>query len=152
MTTADLDTHYKDLGEIVNDSDIVAEVKIKDNAVKKEYEGATFITNQVEIKDIVVGDSSLKGKEITLLELGFSENDSNISKNNTKYLLFLTKYEGPIIEDGYVVTGVYQGKFKVNNDDSLDYVGNLFNGVEYFQKDFKKLKLGNAKEKIKSVK
>jgi hypothetical protein len=152
MSSADLETHYETLDSIINDADLIAEVKVKEKATKKDYNSATFMINQVQIKEVIIGDSTLKGKEINLLELGFDESDLNIVKNNKKYLIFLTKYEGPITDDAYVVTGVYQGKFKINTDESLEYAGELFNGVEFFQKDFKNMKLSEAKEKIKKNK
>lgn len=152
VTVAEIEDHYKSLNQIVNDSDLVAEVKVTGDGDDITYKHASFVTHQLKIRDVVVGNDALENQSIKLLEIGLSPSDLNIVKSNSKYLLFLKKYEGPILDNAYVVTGVYQGKFKINNED-LKYSGTLVQGVDYFQSKFvKEHKVNVAKQKIKEEK
>lgn len=48
------------------------------------------------------------------------ETDTTL-KRNEDAILFLTEYEGPILENTkkYVVSGVYEGKFRLKEDNSI---------------------------------
>lgn len=64
-----------------------------------------------------------KNGTITLLQNDIYEVDPTVKKGE-KVLLFLKKYEGPVIENAYRIVGLYQGHFKVNNEGNLVTVGN----------------------------
>ncbi|WLD93617.1 hypothetical protein [Alkalihalobacillus sp. AL-G] len=153
VTIAYVETHYKTLESIVKDSVLVAEVQVSGEAKQIDYKGATFIIHDLNVKDVIVGNQDLKNKTIKLMEVGLSPKDLNVINDKKKYLVFLTRYEGPVTDDTYIITGVYQGKFKVNSDGSLKYSGQDVDGVTYFQEEFtKKNKLKDAKVKIKEIK
>lgn len=153
VTMANVETVYESLDSITADSDLVAEVSINSDAKQIDYQGAVFVTHELKVKDVIVGEQNLKNETIKLLEVGLSPQDLNIVKNNSKYVVFLKKYEGPVTDNAYVVTGVYQGKFKVNQDESLEYSGTAVDGVNLFQGELvKKNKLKDFKVKIKKAK
>lgn len=149
--TADL-IQYETFDELINNSQLVAEVKIKDEPELVDYAGATFTLNNIIVKDVIIGDTSLKNNEITLLELGnYNNNDLSLTKSNKNYILFLKKYEGSVTnKDAYTVVGLYQGKFEIDKNNKLKYVGDYFNGIKYFQDDLNNLTLEEAKEILRN--
>ena len=60
-STASLEDHYKTLEEITGDSQLIVEVKVKDNPESIEYGHGTFTTNSLYIKDVIKGDGTLLG-------------------------------------------------------------------------------------------
>lgn len=120
----------KDLKE--NSFDMVeVNVKSTESVMYKEL-GVTISTVKVK--------SSLKGKfksgeQIRIIETGgkykYTGNDSKIKhdqlieqvcdgipvmESSERYILFINKYEGEVTKNAYKILGVYQGKFKVDND------------------------------------
>lgn len=69
--------------------------------------------NDFIVNNVKAGDSSLKGTHVKVLELGFISM-TIIDPKQKNYLLFLKKYEGPVSNDAYVISGVYQGKLKID--------------------------------------
>lgn len=153
VTLAEVEEHYKSLESLVYDSTLVAVVKAKDEPEEISYKGATFITNQLDVKEVILGDENLEQQNIKLLEIGMGPTDLNVVNGPDKFLLFLEKYEGPVTDNAYSVNGVYQGKFRVKKDGSLEYGGKSVQGVNYFQDDFaNNYKLSGAKKKINEAK
>ncbi|WP_169091583.1 hypothetical protein [Paenibacillus sp. PL91] len=101
------------------------------------YEIVVNSSNSFEFKDIV---STLSNSKVTkvykgnntpgvkILETGgiledieYQFDDSPVLKAGDKAIVFLKKYEGPIIEaqGGFVVSGVFQGKFDIDKTTGL---------------------------------
>lgn len=73
---------YTSLDEILQDSQIVVEVKLTEKSEEIAYEGANFILSQVQIIDVVKGDPSYKDREIKIFEVKSFNIDSH---NNIMY-------------------------------------------------------------------
>lgn len=130
----DVEKTYTSLGEIVNDSTLIAEVELEDQAESINFGESEFTLSKVNVNKIFKGDSELENTTINLLELSFL--DIKIDKGNGKFLLFLKPYEGPITSSAFVVTGVYQGRFKYNDEGNITYDAEKYGGVNKFQIDF----------------
>ena len=59
-------------------------------------------------------DDLEKGDTITLLQT-YVEEDPIVEKND-EVLLYLKKYDGPVIKDAYRIVGLMQGHFKLDKD------------------------------------
>jgi len=132
--TLDVENAYDSLEEISNHSTLIAEVKLGKSSETINFENHDFSKTNLTIKEVYKGDPKLKNSTIDIIELG----SINITKDkgNGKFLLFLRPYEGPITTDSYIVTGVYQGKFKIDDNGDLIYDADKFNGINRFQKEF----------------
>lgn len=140
---------YETLETLIGESKLVVAVKVKDEAEVMNYENATFTKNQVEIQDVILGGGQLKGTNVEVLELGdISKGDKAVLQPGKEYLLFLQTYEGPVTSDAYVVTGVYQGKFELTDENKLVF---NFKPAHSYHKELADLTLDEAKEKIKQV-
>lgn len=142
-----IDEYYKNLEDLVESSDLIVEVKSKDDPQDFVFKNAHFTTNLVNVKEVVKGDVTLENQDIKLLQF------SNIAiENNKKFLLFLKQYVGPVTENAYIVSGVYQGRFEISNDSDLKYSAAEQGGEIFFQEEFIELPLKEAKIKIKKIK
>lgn len=128
----DLAEIYEDLGELAGDSPLIAEVVLSGQSEKVAYEGADFILNGAKISDVVKGDASYKDQEIKILEV--EAFNMNLTKTTDRFILFLDKYDGPVTNDeAYVITGVYQGKYGIDENDNVLYDAGEHNGEVTFQ-------------------
>ncbi|TVX89571.1 hypothetical protein [Paenibacillus agilis] len=124
-----LDTHYKSLEELAYDADLVAEIEVNANNHNISYIDPTFKTIEVKINNVLKGDSKIKSQAIRILEIA-----STVSENaNKKNIVFLDKYEGPLADDVYVIVGVYQGMFKLDEANQVVYDADKYEGVKHFQ-------------------
>lgn len=117
---------YETISEIENDSSIIVNATVKENE-SFMYKDVPFTKSVLTINEVYKGDIQ-KGDSINLLETGgvidnveYTVETDTTLKSNEDAILFLTEYEGPILEDTkkYVVSGVYQGKFRMNEDNSI---------------------------------
>ncbi|KWX79617.1 hypothetical protein [Paenibacillus jilunlii] len=115
----DLAVNYNTVTELTYDSESINEIKV---AEKKsfEYKGVVFTVSKANIAKTYKGD--LEGS-VNILETGGNYNnteylfdDASVLKPGDKAVVYLKKYEGPIIEaqGAYVISGVYQGKFNID--------------------------------------
>lgn len=149
---------YETLEELTNSSDIVAEIVPGDSKQLIEYKNAKFTLIDTKIKDIFVGNSSLNNSTIKVLELGdYQVGDTQLVQSGERYLIFLRKYVGSVTsEEAYVPVGVYQGKLKIIDDQTLVFEGggdideNQKRNV--FQQELASSGLIEAVEKIKASK
>jgi hypothetical protein len=114
---------HDNVDDLKTDAELIVEIGVKDTETII-FSDVPFTLSSVKVKISYKGLSP--NKEITILETGgeineetftFSHNDP--LKKGQKALLFLKKYNGPITEDSYVVLGVFQGKFKIKEDNFL---------------------------------
>jgi YHS domain-containing protein len=101
--------------------------QVENNSEEFEYKGVTFYKSQVKIKDIFRDNEQVLSKngKVTLLQNDIGDIDPLVKKNE-KVLLFLKKYEGPVIEDAYRLVGLYQGQYKVGKDGTIAPVGGKY--------------------------
>lgn len=116
---------FNTINELAESSPVVVVGQIKNNGKPFEYSSATFFEFQVQVKSIYRDTEGVltKNGTITLLQNDIDEVDPLVKKGE-KVLLFLTKYEGPVIENAYRIVGLYQGHFKIDNSGNLITVGN----------------------------
>lgn len=142
----DLANTYPSLTELSGDSTLIAEVNINGKTEDISYEGANFVINMAEVVDVIKGDPSLKGSNINILEVkSFS---INRTKTTDHFILFFQKYEGPVTDDAYVITGVYQGKYNINENNTISYDADKYNGEVTFQKTVNQLTVEEFKKEI----
>lgn len=116
---------FKNIEELAKHSPIVIVGQIKSDSKSFEYSSATFFESQIQVKNIYRDTKAnlTKNQNITLLQNDINEVDP-IVKKGEKVLLFLKKYDGPVIKNAYRIVGLYQGHFKVDNSGKLVTVGN----------------------------
>ncbi|MBO0588358.1 MULTISPECIES: hypothetical protein [unclassified Sporosarcina] len=103
-------------------------ITAKGSGVSEEfmYKDLSFYKTRVKMNDIFRDEFNNLDKD---LEITILQNDGDMDpkiQNNETVLLFLEKYEGPIIEDAYVIIGMKQGQFKYNNDGTIMSKANDF--------------------------
>jgi len=106
---------YTTFDELEQESYMIVEI---DNIQKQEiinYGGIDFIISEVNLNRSIKNNESVEN--IKILQTNVAEDP--ILVNNQKYLLFLDEYEGPVASDVYVILGMYQGQFKIINDNLI---------------------------------
>lgn len=114
----ELKVHYQadNVDQLANDSQAIIVGTPTTNRKEILYDGVNFIATDVKVVNQIKSDTNL-GDTITLLQT-VADEDPDIRENG-KSLLFLEKYEGPIIKNAYVCKGLYQGQYKVKDNDAV---------------------------------
>lgn len=114
--SAQLTEHYYSLDELAEATPTVVSGKLDGKSEKIEYKGITFIKSEIKLKEVYRDyfDDLEKGDTITLLQT-YVEEDPIVEKND-EVLLYLKKYDGPVIKDAYRIVGLMQGHFKLDKD------------------------------------
>lgn len=109
---------YHHVQELYQDADVVAEIEVK-NSKSINYSGVVFTVSETHVTQVYEGSV----QTLTILETGGKQGEIDYTMNGNyvlqpgdRAIVFLEKYTGPIIDDAYVILGVYQGKFKVEAD------------------------------------
>lgn len=112
---------FTNVEALKNKSEIIAEVQIKD-ADSFHYETMTFTLSEGVVKKVYKGELNKKDT-IHILETGgrngleeYTFEGNKVFEEGDKAIVFLEKYEGPVAPDAYVIKGVYQGKFKIKDE------------------------------------
>lgn len=115
-----VDHAYASVDEMKKDAELIVEATTLSQETIR-YEGVLFTASTVQVEKVLNGE--LKQEEITVLETGgfdgknhLTMEDNRVMEPSDRYILFLEKYEGSVIDNAYVITGAYQGRFKVNGD------------------------------------
>lgn len=113
-STADVKlSYYADsIDSLANDSQAILVGTATNKSQEITFEGVEFVTTEIKVDDVVKADNEI-GKTITLLQTKVEEDP--IIEKGTQTLLFLDKYEGPIVEIAYVTKGLYQGQYKIKD-------------------------------------
>ena len=94
------------------------------------YKEMSFAMTEVKINQSIRGADSLQ--TISILQTKSAE-DPYLEKGK-EVLLFLTKYDGPIVDkDAYVINGLYNGQFKIEGDS----IKNVLSTEEYLMSSSK---------------
>lgn len=112
--------------QLVEDSQVIIDCISSEKSEVIVYNEVEFIVTEMKIKDVIKGENLKKGDTITILQTNSYE-DPTVQKDKEK-ILFIEKYEGPIVEDAYVCVGLYQGQFDLE-DDKMIPVYNIENGL-----------------------
>jgi hypothetical protein len=146
-----LETYFTSMDELTNSAKAIVEVDITDQQETIEYGGIVFTVSTAKVITSLKG-SATPGTDIRVLETGgmmadgqeFKFNGIPVAKKNEKLFLFLDEYKGPIVQGAYVPIGVYQGKFKVKDDEVIQQAPS-----EEKLKDYKPMKKDEFKIKMK---
>lgn len=112
----DLVESFDDLNGLAGSSPVVITAKIDKESEKFTYGELTFLKTKIKIKD-VYRDEDIeleKNDEIILLQNDIGELDPKVMQNE-EVLLFIKKYEGPVIQNAYRIVGLVQGHFKLKD-------------------------------------
>lgn len=139
-------TGYNSLEEIYERSEIVAEVELTGESKEVIDQSVSFTLSEVLIKDVLVGDADIINENINILEL----TQINMAKyeDGKNFILFLHPYNGDTFENSYFISGVYQGKFKLDRKNNLIYDAGQYGGHLTFQRDLNELSIGDFKNKL----
>lgn len=146
-----LETHFTSIDDLTAVAKTIVEVDILDQQDTIEYGGVVFTVSTAKVISSIKGNAA-EGINIKVLETGgmmaegqeFKFNGIPVAKKNEKLFLFLDEYKGPIVQGAYVPIGVYQGKFKVIDDEVIQQAP-----TEEKLKDYKPLKMEEFKTKMK---
>lgn len=106
---------YDNIDILAESTPTVIKCKVSGSNMKFAYDNMNFIKTQVDVKSIYRDNYNLKvGDKITILQSDIDE-DPTMSKNDD-LVLFIEKYEGPIISDAYVIKGCMQGHFNIKGN------------------------------------
>jgi len=119
---------FQDLEE---ESTLIILAEKTGNSMNKEVEFLNFTITEVKVAKVLKGDPSLLGKTVNILE--YAPVSMTTFDKEKRYVLFLYPHNGKIVENGYWITGVYQGKFKLDKNDKLLYDAHKYGGVITFQ-------------------
>lgn len=112
MGEAKLTYMAENVDELISESSLIVEGVATEKQNEIIYQTVSFVTTNIKIKEVIKG--SLNGKEITLLQTKIIEDP--LVKKGGHVLLFLEKYDGPIIKDAYVCKGLYQGNYNIDDN------------------------------------
>jgi len=142
----DLANSYASLEELTADSKLIVEADLTHDVSQLNYKGANFAITEVLIKDVIKGESSLNNQTVSILEL--EQFNLQATRQSDRHVLFLDKYIGPVTEDAYVITGVYQGKFSINAQGLIHYDALDYNGLVTFQNKLEQLDVRSLKKAV----
>ncbi|CAM4494746.1 outer membrane murein-binding lipoprotein Lpp [Paenibacillus endophyticus] len=146
-SSSDLADIYSSLDVLKADSEFVAEITLT-GAFKAlpEYEGANFSLTEVKVQEVIKGDERYNGQVISLI--GFAPLIT--TEKSDRFVLFLHRYEGPVLsEEAFVVSGVFQGKFRIDDKDKIHYDNHDYLETAAFYKELDGMSLGSFKSLIK---
>jgi hypothetical protein len=119
--SGDITVSYNNPTELFNASDLILEIDISQNKFFT-YQEVPFTLSIAKVTKVYKGAIDKKDS-IKILETGGIINNTEyyfegnpVLKEKEKALVYLVKYDGPINDDCYVIRGVYQGKFKKENN------------------------------------
>ena len=90
---------------------IIGEVKGKKDAIKENK--VSYKVSEVEISEILKGNTLFDNETLQIMQMSVSQDP--VVKEGEKVLLFLEKYKGASVENGYVCVGLGQGYYKIKD-------------------------------------
>ena len=111
-TAASVEELYTDITQLASDSDLIAVAEFSGGSEEVTYKAASFKLRELEVTDVVAGDEEMENQTVTLI---------GYVPAKGKYLLFLGNHN-TIVEDAYIIKGVYQGVFQITNGGNLEYL------------------------------
>lgn len=137
---------YNSLEEIYERSEVVAEVELTRKSKEVIHQEASFTLSEVLVKDVLVGDTDIVNENINILEL--TQINMAEYEDGKNFILFLNPYNGDTFENSYFISGVYQGKFKLDHNKNIIYDADQHGGHLTFQRDLNELPIGDFKSKL----
>ncbi|CAM2773777.1 hypothetical protein PASE110613_00100 [Paenibacillus sediminis] len=119
ITHFDLTESFDSIESLEQSASLIANVKV--NSSKSfTYGNVVFTLSNVSVNKAYKGEAD---KTINILETGgigedglyYTVEGNDVLLKNQQAIVYLEKYDGPIAENAYVIKGVYEGKFKIQN-------------------------------------
>lgn len=111
MPSLKMSDDFSTYEDLVDHSPIVVMATVTSGNKEFDYAEMTFAITEVEIIDHVRGNESAKTLQILQTR---SEEDPYLKKG-TQVLLFLSEYNGPIAQNVYVINGLYNGQYVIDD-------------------------------------
>ncbi|OWA33372.1 hypothetical protein B9G55_22120 [Saccharibacillus sp. O16] len=147
--TMDLAEHFKTLDSLSNNAQLIAEVTLDEQTEKVAYEGADFLLSSATVTDVISGDPNYLNQKINILDV--ESYNIQLTKESDRFILFMDKYEGPVVsEEAFVTKGVYQGRYNINENNEVEYDAGDYKGITTFQDDIQKMNVDSFKQLIES--
>ncbi|WP_400162059.1 hypothetical protein ACAF76_017025 [Brevibacillus sp. TJ4] len=103
------------MDELSASSPFVISGSVADDTESIVYNDVTFHITKITINKLYRGmDSVSEGDTITLLQTDILEDP--LVEERKELILFLKKYQGPVIDNAYRIVGLKQGHFTLNSD------------------------------------
>ncbi|MBG9944404.1 hypothetical protein ABE237_17115 [Brevibacillus formosus] len=107
---------FDSIKKLNESAEVIAEVEINESE-SFQYKSVVFTLSDAKVKQVHKGDVEPENV-IKILETGgykdgtaYTFEGNEVFETGEKAYVYLEKYEGPVVEDAYVIKGVYQGKF-----------------------------------------
>ena len=117
--------------DLEEDSALIILAEKTGNSMIREQDILRFVITEVKVAKVLKGDPSLFGQTVNILE--YAPMSMTTHDKEKRYVLFLYPHDGKIVDNGYWITGVYQGKFKLDQNGKLLYDAHQYGGVITFQ-------------------
>ncbi|WP_214694846.1 hypothetical protein [Exiguobacterium sp. s160] len=114
---------FRHIDDLATRSPVVIVGKVSSHPRSFEYHSVTFFESDIHVQRVYrdVSHELKQTDTITLLQNDMEED--RLVRQGENVLLYLQKYEGPVIESAYRIVGLQQGHFKVNRAGTLTSVG-----------------------------
>jgi hypothetical protein len=158
-----LSERYNSIKELKTEAFDMVEVDVKSNE-SVLYHELGFTISTVEIISSLNGNFE-QGQQIRIVQTGgryeYTGKNPKIPKGQViettmmgipvmapseKYFLFIKKYEGEVTNDAYRILGLFQGKFKIKDNDVIQNAPE-----EYKIKDYTKETIDKFKKIVKEI-
>lgn len=106
-----IEERYESIEHLTESSSLIVEGIVVSRGKVFDYEGVEFIKTEFDITNFIRKPDGFQENTIIILQTNSAEDMDPRIKKHRDYVLFLRKYEGPVIDDAYVIVGLLQGQF-----------------------------------------
>lgn len=114
---------FRHIDDLATSSPIVIVGKVRSAPKPFTHQSVTFFESHIQVQRVYrdVNGQLKSADTITLLQNDMEEDP--LVKRDETVLLYLQRYEGPVMENAYRIVGLQLGHFKVNRTGTLTSVG-----------------------------
>lgn len=114
---------FQHIDDLATSSPIVIVGKVRSAPKPFTHQSVTFFESHIQVQRVYrdVNGQLKSADTITLLQNDMEEDP--LVKRDETVLLYLQRYEGPVMENAYRIVGLQLGHFKVNRTGTLTSVG-----------------------------
>jgi hypothetical protein len=117
--------NFVSIDDMIKDTPVIVTGVVESNNNEFVYGEVPFAITKFKVETAIRGEVS---GTINILQTKISE-DPFIIKDD-RMVLFLTKYDGPVTDDAYVIKGLYLGQYKIIGDTVIKNSNNKLAGDE----------------------
>ncbi|WP_214815312.1 hypothetical protein [Exiguobacterium sp. s131] len=114
---------FRHIDDLATSSPIVIVGKVRSAPKPFTHQSVTFFESHIQVQRVYrdVNGQLKSADTITLLQNDMEEDP--LVKRDETVLLYLQRYEGPVMENAYRIVGLQLGHFKVNRTGTLTSIG-----------------------------